>query len=96
MNDRRAIDLRSDTITQPTPGMRAAMANAEVGDDIILPLVRSEEEAARREAVAAKLGLPVSAIGETRLRKHSSDARQAAIKVQPPARGLAGRAVAAG
>ncbi len=28
-----AIDLRSDTVTKPTPGMRAAMAAAEVGDD---------------------------------------------------------------
>ena len=28
------IDLRSDTITQPTPAMREAMAQAEVGDDI--------------------------------------------------------------
>jgi threonine aldolase len=27
------IDLRSDTVTQPTPSMRAAMAEAEVGDD---------------------------------------------------------------
>lgn len=27
------IDLRSDTVTCPTPGMRAAMANAPVGDD---------------------------------------------------------------
>jgi threonine aldolase len=27
------IDLRSDTLTRPTPGMRAAMAAAEVGDD---------------------------------------------------------------
>src|SRR6476469_901730 len=27
------IDLRSDTVTKPTPGMRAAMASAEVGDD---------------------------------------------------------------
>lgn len=29
----RTIDLRSDTVTRPTPGMRAAMASAEVGDD---------------------------------------------------------------
>jgi threonine aldolase len=29
----RPIDLRSDTVTRPTPGMRAAMAAAEVGDD---------------------------------------------------------------
>ncbi|MXX10178.1 MAG: low-specificity L-threonine aldolase [Nitrospira sp. SB0677_bin_15] len=28
------IDLRSDTVTKPTPGMRAAMAQAEVGDDV--------------------------------------------------------------
>ncbi len=28
------IDLRSDTVTRPTPGMRRAMAEAEVGDDV--------------------------------------------------------------
>lgn len=28
------IDLRSDTVTKPTPSMRAAMAEAEVGDDV--------------------------------------------------------------
>ncbi|WP_240055629.1 beta-eliminating lyase-related protein, partial [Pseudomonas fluorescens] len=28
------IDLRSDTVTQPTPGMREAMANAPMGDDV--------------------------------------------------------------
>jgi threonine aldolase len=28
------IDLRSDTVTQPTPAMRQAMATAEVGDDV--------------------------------------------------------------
>ena len=31
---RYSIDLRSDTVTRPTPGMRAAMAAAEVGDDV--------------------------------------------------------------
>lgn len=30
----RPIDLRSDTVTRPTPAMRAAMAAAEVGDDV--------------------------------------------------------------
>jgi threonine aldolase len=30
----RIIDLRSDTITQPTPAMREAMAKAAVGDDV--------------------------------------------------------------
>ncbi len=28
------VDLRSDTVTKPTPGMREAMARAEVGDDV--------------------------------------------------------------
>jgi len=28
------IDLRSDTVTQPSPGMREAMMNAEIGDDV--------------------------------------------------------------
>jgi threonine aldolase len=28
------IDLRSDTVTKPTPAMRAAVAQAEVGDDV--------------------------------------------------------------
>ena len=28
------VDLRSDTVTKPTPDMRAAMASAEVGDDV--------------------------------------------------------------
>jgi threonine aldolase len=30
----RIVDLRSDTITQPTPAMRRAMADAQVGDDV--------------------------------------------------------------
>ena len=29
------VDLRSDTVTQPTPGMREAMANAILGDDVL-------------------------------------------------------------
>ena len=28
------IDLRSDTVTKPTPAMRAAMFAADVGDDV--------------------------------------------------------------
>ena len=31
----RPIDFRSDTVTRPTPEMRAAMAAAEVGDDVL-------------------------------------------------------------
>jgi len=41
-----AIDLRSDTVTQPSPAMRAAMASAAVGDDVYGddPTVNSLEE----------------------------------------------------
>ena len=47
------IDLRSDTVTRPTPGMRKAMAAAEVGDDVYGedPTVN-----ALQERVAALLG----------------------------------------
>jgi threonine aldolase len=44
------VDLRSDTVTRPTPAMRRAMAEAEVGDDVYGedPTVRAlEEETAR-------------------------------------------------
>ncbi len=42
----RTVDLRSDTVTQPTPAMREAMANAVVGDDVMGedPTVRRLEE----------------------------------------------------
>lgn len=30
----KVLDFRSDTVTRPTPGMRAAMAEAKVGDDV--------------------------------------------------------------
>ncbi|WP_406410571.1 threonine aldolase family protein [Streptomyces sp. NBC_01614] len=40
------VDLRSDTVTRPTPGMRRAMATAEVGDDMFGedPTVRALED----------------------------------------------------
>ena len=50
--------------------------------DVVLPLDRSEDESARRAAVAEKLCVAVERIGGIRLRKHSIDARQPAIKVQ--------------
>jgi threonine aldolase len=33
MSPDQIVDLRSDTVTKPTPAMREAMARAEVGDD---------------------------------------------------------------
>ena len=46
----RAIDLRSDTLTQPTDTMRRAMADAEVGDD----QYGEDPTVNRLEAVAAE------------------------------------------
>lgn len=47
------VDLRSDTVTRPTPAMRAAMATAEVGDDVF-----GDDPTVNRlqERVAALLG----------------------------------------
>ena len=50
--------------------------------DIVLPLEQSETEACWLEAVAEKLQIEVERIRGVRLRKHSIDARQRAIKVQ--------------
>ena len=49
-SDNTLIDLRSDTVTRPNAGMRKAMAEADVGDDVYGddPTVRAlEEEAAQ-------------------------------------------------
>jgi len=35
MNEPRGVDLRSDTVTKPSPEMRRVMAEAEVGDDVL-------------------------------------------------------------
>ncbi|HUF12037.1 MAG TPA: GntG family PLP-dependent aldolase [Longimicrobiales bacterium] len=35
MTASRIVDLRSDTVTRPTPAMRRAIAEAEVGDDVL-------------------------------------------------------------
>jgi len=45
------VDLRSDTVTKPTPEMREAMAEAEVGDDVY----RDDPTVNRLEEIAAGL-----------------------------------------
>lgn len=57
----KPIDLRSDTVTLPSPAMRRAMADAEVGDDVYGedPTVRRlEEETAARLGLEAGLFVP--------------------------------------
>jgi threonine aldolase len=59
-------DLRSDTLTRPTPGMRAAMASAEVGDDVYGedPTIRAlEEHVAGLLGKAAALFVPSGTMG---------------------------------
>jgi threonine aldolase len=60
------IDLRSDTVTKPTPEMREAMAEAEVGDDVYRddPTVnRLEELAADMLGKEAALFVPSGTMG---------------------------------
>ncbi|MBV9760127.1 MAG: aminotransferase class I/II-fold pyridoxal phosphate-dependent enzyme [Acidobacteriaceae bacterium] len=60
------IDLRSDTVTQPSVKMRAAMAHAEVGDDVYGedPSVnRLEERAAEIFGKQAALFVPTGTMG---------------------------------
>ncbi len=60
------IDLRSDTVTKPTPAMRRAMADAEVGDDVYGedPTVnRLQEYAAEIFEKEAALFVPTGSMG---------------------------------
>ena len=62
------IDLRSDTVTKPTPEMRRAMAEAEVGDDVYGedPTVnRLEQRAAEATGMEAALFVPTGTMGNT-------------------------------
>src|SRR3954463_8611730 len=60
------IDLRSDTVTRPTPEMRRAMAAAEVGDDVFgddPTVIALEERAAELLGKEAGLFVASGAMG---------------------------------
>ncbi len=60
------IDLRSDTVTQPTPAMRAAMSRAEVGDDVYgedPTINRLQEKAAELTGKESALFVPSGTMG---------------------------------
>lgn len=60
------IDLRSDTVTKPTPAMREAMAKAEVGDDVYgedPTINRLQEMAAIRTGKEAAILVPTGTMG---------------------------------
>jgi threonine aldolase len=60
------VDLRSDTVTKPTPAMRRAMAEAEVGDDVYgedPTINRLQERAAKIFDKEAALFVPTGCMG---------------------------------
>ena len=81
---RPTIDLRSDTVTKPTPGMRRAMAEAEVGDDVFGddPTVKRLE--ARTAELLGKEAAAVCSVGHDgqpdRHRRQYAARRRAAVR----------------
>src|ERR1700733_1748423 len=74
------IDLRSDTVTKPTPAMREAMASAEVGDDVysedptINQLERDAAEVFGREAA---IFVPTGTMGnQIAIRLHTEHGKE--------------------
>lgn len=64
----KPIDLRSDTVTRPTPEMRRAMFEAEVGDDVYgedPTINRLEKRAAEILGKEAALFVPTGTMGNT-------------------------------
>jgi threonine aldolase len=74
------IDLRSDTVTHPTPAMREAMASAEVGDDVYSedPTVnRLEKEAAEVFGREASIFVPTGTMGnQIAIRLHTQHGQE--------------------
>ncbi len=70
------IDLRSDTVTKPTPGMREAMIHAPVGDDVIdidPTVVELQERIARLLGKEAAIFMPSGTMtNQIALRIHCS------------------------
>src|SRR5712675_984321 len=62
------VDLRSDTVTKPTPAMRRAMAEAEVGDDVYgedPTINKLEQRAAEIFVREAAIFVPTGSMGNT-------------------------------
>lgn len=61
MSSEPVVDLRSDTVTKPTPQMRRVMAEAEVGDDVLgddPTVIRLEKRVARLLGKEAAIYVP--------------------------------------
>jgi threonine aldolase len=80
------IDLRSDTVTKPTPEMRRAMFEAEVGDDVYHedPTInRLEEAAARATGKEASVFVPTGTMGNQIALKTHTQPGQATTTAAP-------------
>ncbi len=81
----RAIDLRSDTVTRPTPAMRQAMFDAPVGDDVFGddPTVnRLQAVAAERLGKEAALFVPSGTMAnQVALRTHTEPGDEIIVEV---------------
>ncbi|MGI4853365.1 MAG: threonine aldolase family protein [Janthinobacterium lividum] len=80
MSDERMIDLRSDTVTKPTAEMRAAMASADVGDDVYgedPTINRLEQLAAETFGKEAAIFVPTGSMGnQIALRLHTQQGQE--------------------
>lgn len=80
MEPMKIIDLRSDTVTKPTPSMREAMAAAEVGDDVYHedPTVNSlEKRAAEIFGREAAIFVPTGTMGnQIAIRLHTQHGQE--------------------
>ncbi|HEY3027258.1 MAG TPA: GntG family PLP-dependent aldolase [Pyrinomonadaceae bacterium] len=78
------IDLRSDTVTKPTPAMRRAMAEAEVGDDVYGedPTVNHlQERAAEIFEKEAAIFVPTGSMGnQTAVKLHTRPGQEVVIE----------------
>jgi threonine aldolase len=80
MSKENMIDLRSDTVTRPTPRMREAMAGAEVGDDVYgedPTANRLQEMAAELLGFEAAIFMPTGSMGnQVALQVHCRPGRE--------------------
>ena len=76
-------DFRSDTVTRPTPAMRQAMAEAEVGDDVLEvdpTVAKLQEEAAQLFGREAALFVPSGSMGnQIAARLHARSGEEVAL-----------------
>jgi threonine aldolase len=82
----RPIDLRSDTLTLPTPAMRQAMASASVGDDVFGedPTVREleEETAALLGKEAALFTVSGTMANQLAIRSHTEPGDEVLVEAE--------------